>query len=157
MLRMFRMFGYAAALAVGGWGGPARACLDIGTLIYFAPGSSAVSREGAAALDRFAADYRRQPAGTNVTLLARADRTGSALGNQRLSRRRGEAVQAYLMARGIPHDRISVVAWGEVRLLVDTPDGVAERWNRLVQAFFEPAPLGDTRVASSDGRPAATC
>ncbi|HYE26833.1 MAG TPA: OmpA family protein [Allosphingosinicella sp.] len=154
---MFRILGCAAALAVGGWGGPARACIDLGTLIHFAPGSAAVSRESAAALDRFAADYQRQPARTNVTLLARADRTGSALGNQRLSRRRGEAVRTYLMARGVPHDRIRVVAWGEPRLLVDTPDGVAERSNRLVQAFFEPAPLAAARIAASDARPAPTC
>jgi outer membrane protein OmpA-like peptidoglycan-associated protein len=154
---MFRMLGCAAALAVGGWGGPARACIDLGTLIHFAPGSAAVSRESAAALDRFAADYQRQPARTNVTLLARADRTGPALGNLRLSRSRGEAVRTYLMARGIPHDRISIVAWGEGRLLVDTPDGVAQRSNRLVQAFFDPAPPAATQVAARGGRPAATC
>jgi outer membrane protein OmpA-like peptidoglycan-associated protein len=156
MLTRFRILGCAAALALGGWGGSARACIDLGTLIHFAPGSAAVSREGAAALDRFAADFQRQPARTQVTLVARADRSGSARRNLALSLRRGEAVRTYLMARGIPHERISILARGESSPFVDTPDGVAERWNRVVQALFDPAPPTGTQVAASGERP-TTC
>ena len=65
-------------------------------------------------------------------LTAGADRVGPADYNMRLAGRRGEAVKAALVRRGIPASVIGVEALGESLLFSPTADGVPDEFNRIV-------------------------
>lgn len=67
-----------------------------------------------------------------VSVVGHADRSGSEGFNQRLSRRRADAVAAALVAEGMPRGAVTVRAVGERDLAVPTPDGVREPANRRV-------------------------
>lgn len=67
-----------------------------------------------------------------VSVIGHADRSGSEGFNQRLSRRRADAVAAALAAEGMPRAAVQVRAVGERDLAVPTPDGVREPANRRV-------------------------
>jgi outer membrane protein OmpA-like peptidoglycan-associated protein len=70
---------------------------------------------------------------TRIEVAGHADRSGTPLYNERLSRRRAEAVAAELVSRGIGRGDILVTAFGESRPLVPTADGVREPQNRRVE------------------------
>lgn len=73
-----------------------------------------------------------------VMLAGHADRSGGARYNVGLSERRNAAVEAFLVARGIPAARIASEAFGETRNRVDTADGVRELRNRRVEITYGP-------------------
>jgi outer membrane protein OmpA-like peptidoglycan-associated protein len=68
-----------------------------------------------------------------VELSGHTDNVGSNASNQILSQRRADAVKAWLVAKGIPADRIISVGYGEERPRVsnDTPDN--RRLNRRIE------------------------
>jgi outer membrane protein OmpA-like peptidoglycan-associated protein len=101
--------------------------------IIFGSGSARIDAEGAAMLDRFAAHVVTPP-GCHVEIAAHADRVGSADANLALSRRRADAVRAYLRSRGVAA-AIAAEAFGETRPVVETADGVAEPQNRRAEIF----------------------
>lgn len=103
--------------------------------VFFDSGSTRLSAQARAILDSCAEQARAMDV-RELVVEASADRVGAAAHNLRLSRRRGEAVKAYLAGRGYPAERIRVVANGEAVLLVETPDGVAEPQNRYVAVYF---------------------
>ncbi len=80
-----------------------------------------------------AATNARTVRSTRIEVSGHADRTGSASYNQRLSVRRGEAVAAELVRRGIARNEITVQGFGFDRPLVPTAMGVREPQNRRVE------------------------
>lgn len=84
-------------------------------------------------LDHYAA-HVVTPLNCRVTIDAHADRVGTATSNLGLSRRRAEAVRAYLRARGVAAP-IAIDAFGETRPLVETEDDVAEPQNRRAEIY----------------------
>jgi OmpA-OmpF porin, OOP family len=70
---------------------------------------------------------------TRIEVSGHADRTGSASYNQRLSVRRGEAVAAELVRRGVARNIITIQGFGFDRPLVPTAMGVREPQNRRVE------------------------
>ncbi|HZF94539.1 MAG TPA: OmpA family protein [Allosphingosinicella sp.] len=101
--------------------------------IYFESGSARIAAQGAALLDRYVAQVVT-PLDCRVTIDAHADRVGSENGNLRLSRLRAEAVGDYLRSRGLAAP-ITLGAFGEMRPLVETADGVAEPQNRRAEIY----------------------
>lgn len=72
--------------------------------------------------------------GSNLVLNAHADRSGSDAYNEKLSKRRLDAISAALTAGGIPTERITVARfYGETQPRVPTADGVREAANRRVE------------------------
>jgi len=68
----------------------------------FAKGSAVLSPKAAQEIDSaFLASGVNVKTLSSVTVVGHADRTGSALGNQKLSERRAEAVKAFLVKKGI--------------------------------------------------------
>jgi len=65
-----------------------------------------------------------------------ADRSGPDAYNLALSQRRGEAVAADLVARGVSRSAITVQVFGESRPLVATADGVRGPQNRRVEIIL---------------------
>ncbi|WP_421995383.1 OmpA family protein [Roseococcus sp.] len=80
-----------------------------------------------------AATNARAVSSTRIEVSGHADRTGTAVYNQRLSVRRGEAVAAELVRRGIARNEITVQGFGFDRPLVPTAMGVREPQNRRVE------------------------
>ncbi|MDB5413355.1 MAG: outer membrane protein beta-barrel protein [Rubritepida sp.] len=80
-----------------------------------------------------AAQNARTVSSTRIEVSGHADRTGTAVYNQRLSVRRGEAVAGELVRRGIARNEITVQGFGFDRPLVPTAMGVREPQNRRVE------------------------
>ena len=80
-----------------------------------------------------AARNARTVASTRIEVSGHADRTGTAVYNQRLSVRRGEAVAAELVRQGVARGEITVQGFGFERPLVPTAMGVREPQNRRVE------------------------
>lgn len=113
-----------------------RAHASIPPHVYFQSGSAKLDRQHEVTLDHAAAWLRSANAKT-MYIEANADRVGSAESNLRLSRLRGEAFKAALVRRGFRPDQITVRAYGESHLVVETPDGVAEPQNRWAIVFID--------------------
>lgn len=107
-------------------------------MVFFDWGKSTIDRDYAAALDRQVAAFSDAPADT-VLVEGHSDRSGNAAANQRSSRLRAGVVRDYLVAHGIPAQRVMVRAWGEARPMIATADGVREPQNRRVDVRIVPA------------------
>lgn len=69
----------------------------------------------------------------SITIAGHTDSKGSASYNQGLSRDRAYAVANYLTARGVPANRINVVAYGESRPVADNNTDYGRQQNRRVE------------------------
>jgi len=117
---------------------PSRQAAPMGPfIVFFDRDKSDITPQAAAILDNVAAAWRSSES-AQVMLAGNSDSAGPNPHNVMLSEQRADAVKAYLAGRGIPDSAISTVAYGEERLLVETPDGVREPQNRNVQIFFGP-------------------
>jgi outer membrane protein OmpA-like peptidoglycan-associated protein len=103
--------------------------------VYFAVGSARVSPEGREVI-RAAAAAASQNDEARILVTGYTDASGPADLNERLSKRRAEALAAALEAEGVPRDRIAVVWHGEENLPVPTADGRREGNNRVVTIAF---------------------
>lgn len=103
--------------------------------VFFDWGKPELTRDAHTVLDEAVAAYRRLHPG-RVEVAGHTDRSGSAVHNLAASRRRAEAVKAYLAASGVPASVIVVSAHGESRPIVPTEDDVREAQNRRVEISF---------------------
>src|SRR3954467_977973 len=87
-------------------------CKDSGLTVNFGVGSSEIDRNGKGALSGVATWVQNGDQRT-VHLEGFASKVGSATANQRLSERRAQAAEDFLVGKGVPSDRISVVGHGE--------------------------------------------
>ena len=80
-----------------------------------------------------------------------ADMVGRARVNEKLARKRAEAVVRFLIDNGVEARRVSVESRGESEPLIPTGDDVEEVQNRRVEIRFEPTPdIEGVPVASLD-------
>ena len=107
-------------------------------IVFFDRDSARLTPQAIAILDDAARGWRQMPL-REIVLFGHADRSGSAVYNLALSRRRVDAVRAGLIERGFPADQIRTEAHGEDRPLVDTADGAVEPQNRRVEIVIVPA------------------
>ena len=110
-------------------------------IIFFAWDRPVIDGDAAARLDEIAASFSRSP-GSQLELAGHADRSGPPAPNMRSGRKRAEAVQAYLAARGVPGAAMTVVSHGEWQPLIPTADGVREPQNRRVEIIVTLPPGG---------------
>jgi OOP family OmpA-OmpF porin len=108
-------------------------------LVFFDWDKSLITAEAASILDR-AAEQFAATGQTSVVLAGHTDTSGNADYNMRLSQRRADAVKAYLAGKGVPESAMATEAFGQTRLLVETPDNVREPQNRRVEITFSGAP-----------------
>jgi outer membrane protein OmpA-like peptidoglycan-associated protein len=108
-------------------------------LVFFDWDKSLITAEAASILDR-AAEQFAATGQTSVVLAGHTDTSGNADYNMRLSQRRADAVKAYLAGKGVPETAMATEAFGQTRLLVETPDNVREPQNRRVEITFSGAP-----------------
>ena len=96
-------------------------CKDSGVTVNFGIGSSEIDRNGKGALSGVATWVQNGDQRT-VHLEGFASKVGSATANQRLSERRAQAAEDFLVGKGVPSDRISVVGHGEDTAPVSNAD-----------------------------------
>ncbi len=108
-------------------------------LVFFDWDKSLITADAALILDR-AAEQFKATGQANVALAGHTDTSGNADYNMRLSQRRADAVKAYLAGKGVPEAAMVTEAFGQTRLLVETPDNVREPQNRRVEITFSGAP-----------------
>jgi outer membrane protein OmpA-like peptidoglycan-associated protein len=101
--------------------------------VTFTLGSSTLSEEARATLDSVASGLSGQQSGYLVEIQGFTDSTGSENTNVALSQRRAENVLRYLVGKGVPLHRISIIGLGEANPAADntTRDGRAQ--NRRVE------------------------
>jgi OOP family OmpA-OmpF porin len=117
--------------------------------INFATNSAKLTREDQAELDKFAAATTSMKRYI-VALVGHTDQAGSATYNFALSRRRAEAVQTYLIAKGnVPVFRIQIVGLGKEQPVDDSKTRAGRARNRRVDVTLYAA---DSGMAS--GQPA---
>lgn len=111
---------------------PVEAPADESLKIYFDSGSARVQGDQQATLDEAARLFRD---GSPIVMIVAggADTVGDPDSNLDLSVRRAQVVLDGLVARGIPAERLQLLARGNSELAVETPAGVESRENRRVE------------------------
>ncbi|MET3723157.1 OmpA family protein [Sphingomonas trueperi] len=97
-------------------------------------------------------------AGGPITIGGHSDTRGNDRDNLVSSRKRAEAVRDYLLSKGVPAERMTVIAFGETRALVpnakadgsDDPEGRAKNRRVEVQVAL-PAIAEPAEATSSNG------
>ena len=97
----------------------------------FAVNSSEPLPSGTIKLDEVAKRLQDFPS-VRIVVEGHTDSSGDEVYNQRLSERRATAVKDYLVRRGVPADRISVVGLGESQPIADNSTEEGQAQNRRV-------------------------
>lgn len=101
-------------------------------IVYFDFNSDKLNPAALKVVDEAAAEFKKRGR-ANITLAGHTDKSGSSAYNQRLSKRRADAVLSAMVARGVPANIVTEQAFGEDRPAVPTADGVKEARNRRVE------------------------
>jgi OOP family OmpA-OmpF porin len=101
-------------------------------IIEFESGKATLTEAGMTVLDQMSAAMQKLK-GVKVEVIGHTDNAGSRAGNLSLSQARAEAVQAYIVGKGIAADTIAVSGEGPDRPVADnrTPEGKAR--NRRIE------------------------
>lgn len=102
------------------------------TLIRFAFDSAALSTEARGALDRVAEYLLADPAVSGLVIEGHTDNVGFRRYNERLSRRRSEAVRDYLVQKGIAREKFTLRSLGEAKPLASNRTESGRAVNRRV-------------------------
>lgn len=106
-------------------------------VIGFGPNSSALLAEHTDVLAPWIATLREYPDSAVISVVGHASQTGPEATNRQLARDRADRVRAYLIASGVPEDRVGpVVFHGSEDPLVDLP-GREDEMNRSVELVIE--------------------
>ena len=120
--------------------------------VHFAYNDATVRTEDAAALDRFANIVSKHYTGAKVTVEGFADPAGTKRYNIALSKRRAEAVKAYVAGKGLDPSLIEAIGNGETRLVAKGASGDqpgAELNRRVVFVIESPANADAAKVTAS--------
>ncbi len=101
--------------------------------VHFDFDQSAIRPADAKTLDKHA-EWLKANSNVMVAIEGGADQRGPLAYNQKLSERRARAVSDYLVAHGVPAERIVSVGYGKKVLECRTPDEVC--WQKNRQADF---------------------
>lgn len=106
--------------------------VELSSNVLFGFDSSELSPEARTNLDKMVTVFQTYP-DTNIEVQGHTDSKGSESYNKKLSERRASAVSNYLLGKGIPSSRISIVGYGEnaPKYTNDTEDGRSK--NRRVE------------------------
>ncbi len=101
-------------------------------IMYFKSGSAELTDKSLQLIPEILEAIQSQKS-NHVRVIGHTDTVAASEYNRRLSRLRAESVADVLVSRGVDRAIIEIEFYGEERLLVETPDGVAEPRNRRVE------------------------
>ncbi|MEY4748909.1 MAG: hypothetical protein RIQ60_1123 [Pseudomonadota bacterium] len=114
--------------------------LNIPSDVSFSSGSTVVSPALRNVLDPFAANLKGDTT-SQVEVIGHTDSVGSEASNNALSLGRAHSVRDYLVAHGVPTNRVATTGRGEREPLADNTTEAGRARNRRVEIFLrEPAP-----------------
>lgn len=105
-------------------------------LVFFDWDKADITPKATTIIAQAAADSKTQ-AVTTIAVNGYTDTSGTAVYNQGLSVRRAKAVEAQLVADGVPETEITAQGFGDTDLLVPTGPGVREPQNRRVEIVLQ--------------------
>ncbi len=79
--------------------------------VYFAFARSALTKQGKKTLEALAADIKAKGNVVGVRIAGFADRIGDAAANEKLSKKRADAVRKYLLSKGIVNAQVVETRW----------------------------------------------
>jgi OmpA-OmpF porin, OOP family len=100
--------------------------------LVFADGGSEIEKPDQAVLDLVAEAIKTRCAGKTITIEGHTSVSGSPESNQQLSERRAQAVERYLIERGVPASQLRAVGYGESRPITTDASPEAQKVNRRV-------------------------
>ena len=103
--------------------------VNVGDRIFFTYNESTLSSEAQATLDR-QATWLKKYGTTKITIEGHCDERGTREYNLALGERRATAVKNYLVAAGIPADRLTTISYGKERPAVVGSNEAAWAQNR---------------------------
>jgi outer membrane protein OmpA-like peptidoglycan-associated protein len=106
--------------------------IELGQAIFFQSGKSAIMPRSFALLDEVAAVLSARPS-MQVRVEGHTDGRGSRSLNLRLSQARAEAVQGYLVGKGIGSDRMEAKGYGPEQPIDDNKTATGRERNRRVE------------------------
>ncbi len=129
--------------------------VSVNVQVQFDLDSARIRPESNATLDQLASTLLLPELGTKRFVVeGHTDTTGGASHNLLLSQRRAAAVRDYLIAKGVPADRLDSVGYGSSKLLPNlAPTDPNHR--RVVVTFQEQAPMGAVKPKAAVKRRAA--
>ncbi len=101
--------------------------------VTFDVNKSNLSNQAKGTLDKIASDNSGQRTGYLLELQGYTDSTGSEQYNIGLSQRRAESVERYLVSKGVPLFRISIVGLGKENPVADNKTTAGRSQNRRVE------------------------
>lgn len=101
--------------------------------VYFEYNKDVIKGESYPLLDEVANTIRSNPQLGRIEVAGHTDSDGSDTYNQHLSQRRAQAVVDYLVAKGVPRDRLVAVGYGESDPVVPNSSPENKAKNRRVQ------------------------
>ncbi|HXP72598.1 MAG TPA: OmpA family protein [Stellaceae bacterium] len=104
-------------------------------IVYFNFDRSDLTPDGRKTVEDAAASFK-QTGSARIAIDGYTDLAGSAIYNLKLSKRRADAVHAYLVRLGVPDGAIQQSWHGKENPAVPTPDGTREPRNRRVEIVF---------------------
>lgn len=107
--------------------------------LFFDFDSAELTPEHADALDAIVTAAKDGRA-VRLMIGGHADRAGPEPYNMALSRRRAEAIEQGLVRRGLDRDHVTLIAYGEQRPRIATPNGMREPLNRRVEIVVGTGP-----------------
>ncbi len=117
--------------------------------IGFPAGDIVLDRSGQARLDIILQFLKADPSVNRIQLDGHSDNSGNRLTNRDLSRRRALAVEAYLIANGVPKEQITLRFHGERYPLVANNSEANRARNRRVTVRLDRAPAAVTAAAEA--------
>jgi len=116
-----------------------RLLVKMSNAVLFDVNSAALKPEASGTMNQMADVMVRYPE-TDILVKGHTDSTGSEKDNQDLSERRATMVKNHLIDRGVTHQRVTAMGFGETMPIAsnDTPEGRAQ--NRRVEIEIKPQP-----------------
>jgi len=101
-------------------------------IMYFKPGSTELTNESIQLIAESLEAIKSRKS-NHVRVIGHTDTVASIGYNRRLSRLRAKSVADLLVSKGVDRAIIEIEFYGEEKLLIKTPDGMAEPRNRRVE------------------------
>ena len=108
---------------------PAR---PVSLTLYFDEGTTTLSPESKAVVDRMFSEIATRPA-AEITVIGHTDSVGNDAYNDKLSLERAERVRQMLIGLGVPAQNITAAGRGKRDMVVPTAENVSEPRNRRVE------------------------